>query len=74
MPNGRLPTTAELLGIVIGTPVGNVSVCSPTVDQQAFQNVYAGDTRTSDGCVNLILGASKASCTEVTPGFLCTGD
>ncbi len=71
IPGGRLPTTAELLAITLGPPVNNISVCSPTIDQAAFQTVYAGDAWTSDGCVSLLVGASKAACTESTPGFLC---
>ena len=74
IPNGRLPTTAELMAITIGPPVNNVSVCSPMVDQKAFKGVYAGDTQTSDGCVDLIRGISKVACTEDTPGFLCVAD
>lgn len=74
IPNGRLPSTSELSAIVIGTPVNNTSVCSPTIDQVAFQTVNAGDTVTSDGCVDLLRGISKVACTSVTVGHICTAD
>lgn len=70
---GRLPTLAELTSLVIGPPVNNKSVCSPTVDQQAFQNVYAGDSTATNGCIDMIRGTSKASCSDDV-GFMCTID
>lgn len=73
LAGGRLPTVAELSAIVIGRPVNNRSVCSPTVDQQAFQNAYAGDATASDGCVDLVRGVSKAACSDDV-GFLCIAD
>jgi hypothetical protein len=69
IPNGRMPTTAELLAITIGAPVDNYSVCSPTVDQKAFLNVVPGKTHTSDGCVDLVR-AQSATCGS-TAGTMC---
>lgn len=70
IPGGRLPTSDELFAITIGPPVNNVEVCSPAVDQVAFQNVYAGDTWTSDGCVDLNRVMSSVTC-DSQAGFLC---
>jgi hypothetical protein len=61
-PGWRLPTTAELMGIVIGPPINNIAVCNPTVDHNVFVGVAAGDHLTSDGCVDLLRGVSKAQC------------
>jgi hypothetical protein len=73
LPNGRLPTTAELLAITIGPPINNFAVCSPTLDNQAFINVDPGETYTSDGCVDLVWAtSSNIQCpNREGAGFLC---
>ena len=76
IPGGRLPTTAELEAIEIGTPDiinGKMySVCDPIVDQTAFKSIYDGETYTSDGCVDMLRGISKPYCTVGKQiGILC---
>lgn len=67
---GRLPTKEELMEILIGTPVNNFSVCSPTIDQHAWVGVQPGKAWASNGCVDLIRGEVAASCAEADP-FIC---
>jgi hypothetical protein len=64
---GRLPTTAELMGILIGPPKDGTPTCTPMVDRSLFF-WEARPTWTSDGCVDLATG-KVVTCT--TANLVC---
>lgn len=67
----HIPAQAELLTLVIGPPVNNVSVCSPTLDNHMWPNAWPGDFVASDGCVDMLRGIARTCPAGTTKGFLC---
>lgn len=65
--NGRMPTTAELMGILIGPPKDGTPTCAPMVDRSLLL-WHALPTWTSDGCVDLATG-KVATC--ATANVVC---
>jgi len=61
-----------MIGRLVSVNGRNFEVCAPMVDQSTF-TALDGETFASDGCVDLLLGTTKPSCTpNASTGVLCT--
>lgn len=70
-----LPTTAELLDILIGVGNGSEPDCRPPVDQSVFPASWGSLNWTQDGCMDLATGKVYGpECVDGPygpPGFMC---